>query len=152
MYTTTTTGKHSERQSCHISFLAQFIHTVEHIDGTRNVIPDALSRLEVACSNLTLPDLKQFVADQALDSELQKLFDVSIPPSCCLIPQLTEHGTVYYVDTKWRQFEPDLFGQLMTSFGIRRLRSSPYHAQANGLVERFHRPLKVAFTAHDSPQ
>jgi len=39
-----------------------------------------------------------------------------------------------------RQFESDLFGQLMTSFGIQHLRSSPYHPQANGLVERLHRP------------
>lgn len=51
-----------------------------------------------------------------------------------------------------RQFESDLFSQLMTSFGIQHLRSSPYHPQANGLVERLHRPLKAALTAHDSPQ
>jgi len=50
------------------------------------------------------------------------------------------------------QFELDLFSQLMTSFGIQHLRSSPYHPQANGMVERLRRPLKAALTAHDSPQ
>lgn len=295
---TTKTDKHSDRQARYISFLAQFVHVVEHIDGARNIIPDALSRLEVVCNNTTAPDLSQFAADQARDPELQKLLDGSTPSACHLIPQQTEHGLVYvdtahgrarpyvpathrrsiamalhnqahpginatvklvtsrycwpgmsrqirawtkccqscqkskvhrhtispiapfalpdrrfghiHIDivgplppsrdqqyiltcvdrfTRWpeawpiknmstfavaellvsqwiarfgvpdiittdqgRQFESDLFNQLMTSFGIQHLRSSPYHPQANGMVERLHRPLKAALTAHDSPQ
>ncbi|XP_071043386.1 uncharacterized protein [Parasteatoda tepidariorum] len=36
--------------------------------------------------------------------------------------------------------------------GIARIRTSPYHPQANGLVEEFHRPLKAALKAHNTEQ
>ncbi|XP_015374079.1 PREDICTED: uncharacterized protein LOC107169011 [Diuraphis noxia] len=66
---------------------------------------------------------------------------------------IARFGVPYVITTdQGRQFESDLFRQLMSSFGIQDLRSSPYHPQANGLVKRFHRPLKAALTAHDSLQ
>lgn len=37
-----------DRQVRLISYLSQFTHDVEHVQGSNNVIPDALSRLEVA--------------------------------------------------------------------------------------------------------
>lgn len=46
-----------------------------------------------------------------------------------------------------RQFESNLFSQLMKCMGIHRIRSSPYHPQSNGAVERWHRSLKVALRA-----
>lgn len=295
---TSKTDKYSDRQLRHISFLAQFIHQVEHVDGVKNVVPDALSRLEVAISSVTTMDWSQFVADQAKDPELQNILDGSTTTSCQLVPQQTEHGLVYvdvshnkvrpfvpaslrrnivellhnqahpginatvklvtarycwpgmcrqirhwtrccqscqrskvhrhtvspilpfaptdrrfghiHIDvvgplppsrefqyiltcvdrfTRWpeawpiknmstyiiaehlvsqwiarfgvpdvittdqgRQFESELFKQLMESFSIHHIRSSPYHPQANGLVERLHRPLKAALTTHESPQ
>lgn len=106
----TKSDKHSDRQARYISFLAQFMHMVEHVDGARNVIPDALSRLEVACNNTTIPDLSQFTADQTRDPELKKLLDGSTLSSCRLLPQQTEYGLVY-VDTaygKARPYVPDV--------------------------------------------
>lgn len=50
-----------------------------------------------------------------------------------------------------RQFESDLMKALVDSFSIRHVRTSPYHPQANGMVERLHRTLKAALTAHQSP-
>lgn len=40
------------------SFLSQYIHTVEHVQGENNVVPDALSRFEVSASQTSI-DLKQ---------------------------------------------------------------------------------------------
>uniref|UniRef100_A0A1X7TIX9 Integrase catalytic domain-containing protein n=1 Tax=Amphimedon queenslandica TaxID=400682 RepID=A0A1X7TIX9_AMPQE len=46
-----------------------------------------------------------------------------------------------------RQFESSLWTQLMTLLGTKRFRTTSYHPQANGLVERFHRQLKGALKA-----
>ena len=43
-----------------------------------------------------------------------------------------------------RQFESELFRQLTSLLGICRIRTSAYHPQGNGLVERLHRTLKTA--------
>ncbi|KAL4122540.1 hypothetical protein QTP88_014849 [Uroleucon formosanum] len=49
------------------------------------------------------------------------------------------------------QFESELFTALSQTYGFQHIRTSPYHPQANGLVERLHRPLKAALTAHRNP-
>lgn len=43
-----------------------------------------------------------------------------------------------------RQFESQLFKQLNEILGIQHFRTTAYHAQANGIIERFHRSLKAA--------
>ena len=50
------------------------------------------------------------------------------------------------------QFEAALFNSLVALLGSRRIRTTAYHPQANGLVERFHRQLKSALRAMPSPQ
>ncbi|XP_017463028.1 PREDICTED: uncharacterized protein YagA-like, partial [Rhagoletis zephyria] len=47
------------------------------------------------------------------------------------------------------QFESDLFQSLLKFYGIKHLHTTPYHPQANGLVERLHRQLKSALLCHD---
>ncbi|KAK9876450.1 hypothetical protein WA026_012762 [Henosepilachna vigintioctopunctata] len=49
-----------------------------------------------------------------------------------------------------RQFESSLFHSLSTLLGIKRFRSTPYHPQTNGKIERWHRSLKTAIKCHDS--
>lgn len=51
-----------------------------------------------------------------------------------------------------RQFESQLFQSLARLLGIQRIRSSPYHPQANGMIEQLHRPLKAAIKAYKTPK
>ncbi|KAG7311665.1 hypothetical protein JYU34_002718 [Plutella xylostella] len=45
------------------------------------------------------------------------------------------------------QFESDLFKSLMKLLGIKKIRTTSYHPIANGIIERFHRSMKVAIKA-----
>jgi len=47
-----------------------------------------------------------------------------------------------------RQFEAELFNKLLGVFGTKRIRTTPYHPQANGRIERWHRTLKAAIMAY----
>lgn len=49
-----------------------------------------------------------------------------------------------------RQFESQLFMELTRLLGALRVRTTAYHPQANGLVERLHRTLKAAIMCVDS--
>ncbi|CAB0013451.1 unnamed protein product [Nesidiocoris tenuis] len=49
-----------------------------------------------------------------------------------------------------RQFESDLFRSLNHTLGIRHFRTTAYHPQANGKIERWHRSLKAALKCHSS--
>ena len=48
------------------------------------------------------------------------------------------------VTDQGRQFESQLWNNLMTLLGSKRVRTTAYHPQTNGMVERFHRQLKAA--------
>lgn len=47
-----------------------------------------------------------------------------------------------------RQFESDLFKSLSNYLGITHLRTTAYHPQSNGMIERWHRVLKSAIKCH----
>ena len=49
------------------------------------------------------------------------------------------------------QFESSLWQELMKLLGSKRIRMTAYHPSSNGLVERFHRQLKVALKATPEP-
>lgn len=55
------------------------------------------------------------------------------------------------VTDQGRQFESALFQQLSKFVGFQHRRTTAYHPQCNGLVERFHRQLKAAITCHADP-
>lgn len=48
-----------------------------------------------------------------------------------------------------RQFESQLFKRIEKLAGFTRIRTTAYHPQANGMVERFHRHLKAALMCHN---
>ncbi|XP_017481735.1 PREDICTED: uncharacterized protein LOC108370837 [Rhagoletis zephyria] len=48
-----------------------------------------------------------------------------------------------------RQFDSAVFAELMKAIGATHLRTSPYHPQSNGIIERWHRSFKTAILCHD---
>ncbi|XP_035227064.1 uncharacterized protein LOC118199339 [Stegodyphus dumicola] len=62
---------------------------------------------------------------------------------------ISRFGVPEYVTTdQGRQFESQLFTALTKFLGTKKIRTSPYHPNSNGLVERFHRSLKQAIRCH----
>ena len=62
---------------------------------------------------------------------------------------IARFGSPKFVTTdRGKNFESDLLRRLHDLVGSTRNRTTAYHPQANGLVERFHRPMKAALMAH----
>lgn len=78
------------------------------------------------------------VSDITADTVARVIYDTWITRFGCPLRISTDQG---------RQFESSLFQKLMDKLGISRIRTSAYHPQSNGLVERFHRTLKTAIMA-----
>lgn len=49
-----------------------------------------------------------------------------------------------------RQFESQLMKELAVLLGLERIHTTPYHPQANGMIECWHRPLKTALESYKS--
>ena len=65
---------------------------------------------------------------------------------------IARYGTPATITTdRGAQFESKLWDSLCNQFGIIGNRTTSYHPQSNGMVERFHRQLKAAIMAHKSP-
>ena len=64
---------------------------------------------------------------------------------------IARYGTPATITTdRGAQFESKLWDILCNQFGIIRNRTTSYHPQSNGMVERFHRQLKTAIMAQES--
>lgn len=62
---------------------------------------------------------------------------------------ISRYGIPDFVTTdQGRQFEAALFKSFSLLLGFKRVRTSAYHPAANGLIDRFHRPLKATIKAH----
>ena len=55
------------------------------------------------------------------------------------------------ITDRGRQFESQLWNSLTKLLGTKRSRTSAYHPQCNGMVERFHRHLKSALKTQPTP-
>jgi hypothetical protein len=61
---------------------------------------------------------------------------------------ICNYGVPQHIMTdQGRQFESSLFTQLSKNLGFVRLRTTSYHPQSNGKIERFHRKLKTSLIA-----
>ena len=54
------------------------------------------------------------------------------------------------ISNRGRQFESELWSDLCKLLGIKKCRTTAYHSQSNGMVERLHRQLKTSLRAHDA--
>jgi len=54
---------------------------------------------------------------------------------------------LYLVTDRGRQFESEIFNCLSKLIGFHRLRTTAYHPQSNGMIERMHRTLKTSLKA-----
>jgi len=85
-----------DRQARHVAFLSQFVHDIEHVSGENNLVPDALSRLELATCEDGLPDLNQWAIDQAKDTKLKDIISGVSKSSLKLEARQTANGPVYF--------------------------------------------------------
>jgi cleavage and polyadenylation specificity factor subunit 1 len=68
--------------------------------------------------------------------------------SYAFLQWISRFGVPLFVITdRGPQFESEFFSELSQLIGFHRLRTSSYHPQSNGQVERFHRTLKTAIIA-----
>ncbi|HBK82804.1 MAG TPA: hypothetical protein DDZ41_04280, partial [Flavobacterium sp.] len=81
-----------------------------------------------------LPDMKTTTVVQAFVDHYVSRFGIPLRIT-------TDQGS---------QFESNLFSELNRIFGSQRIRTTSYHPQSNGLVERFHRHLKAALYARQN--
>lgn len=83
------------------------------------------------------------IADITAETICRALFNGWISRFGCPATITTDQG---------RQFESSVFKQLTALMGTNRIRTTSFHPQANGLVERFHRVLKGSIKAHENPK
>ncbi|CAB3379753.1 Hypothetical predicted protein [Cloeon dipterum] len=75
------------------------------------------------------------------ETVVRTIYNEWIPRYGCPQTIVTDQG---------RQFESEIFKIFASSFGIHLNRTTAYHPQCNGLVERLHRTLKTALMCHDA--
>lgn len=64
---------------------------------------------------------------------------------------ISRYGAPSLITTdQGRQFESSLFNSLLQRMGSTRIRTTPYHPCANGLIERQHRTIKAALKCHST--
>ena len=164
--------QHSPRQARHLDYISQFTSTIRHICGMDNVVADSLSRIETNALLTGQPPNVDFAAVGPLPPfqgftylltcvDCYTCWAEAIPLTSSMaeavaqallsgwisrfgVPStiITDHG---------HQFKSNLLNNLMSLIGSKHARTTAYHPQTNGMVERFHRQLKATLKAQPNP-
>nr|CDS32283.1 gag pol polyprotein [Hymenolepis microstoma] len=136
-----TADHHSPREIRHLDYIAQFTNDICHIDGTSNVVTDAISRLELNQITVSFLDLQNLATERKSDTDFKEIiFNPSLRFECLSLPYSNTRIYCYTSTGKPRPFVPQLLGST-------HICTTAYQPEANSLVERFHRQLKSAIIA-----
>ncbi|GFS24613.1 Pol polyprotein [Elysia marginata] len=161
----------TSRQKRHLDFISEFTTDIMHISGKSNMVADCLSR--AALSNVVLDiDYDAMAKAQKEDKDVKAfptaitglrimpflinnsslLCDVSTGQPRPLVPQSFQRHVFEAIHNlahpdRGSQFTSTLWNEISQQLGVQIHRTTAYHPQSNGPIERFHRTLKAALKA-----
>ncbi|GFT24070.1 hypothetical protein TNCV_2063371 [Trichonephila clavipes] len=109
--------KCSPRQMRHLDFIAQYSTDIRHVQGNKNIVADALSRIKIdSITQSHMLNFRAFAEAQTIDSELQQfLHDSTLSLHLELKPcQISDHNLICDTSTGTpRPFVPTTFRKLI---------------------------------------
>ena len=136
-------SRHIKSRTCQfIDGISRFSHIHLDIVGPLSAVPDSPHRYLV-----TLTDrMTKWVEAQPVSSTISDVISDAF-----LNSWFSRFGVPLYLRTeRGSQFESELRECLAKTIGFCRLRTTAYHPQSNGQIERFHRTLKEALMSAKS--
>ena len=150
----------SPRQQRHLAYISEFTADVRQVAGRDNNVADAFSRTPVHTVLMQVwIDYTAMAIAQQQDDEMKAyrtaitglvLEDVKFGPTntTLLCDVSSGFGLPGEISSdRGAQFTSKLWTTVSQLLGMKHIRTTSYHPQANGLVERFHRHLKSALRA-----
>ncbi|GFT09012.1 transposon Ty3-I Gag-Pol polyprotein [Trichonephila clavipes] len=129
----------------------------KHAENSERLGPDCIACQRSKVHRHTKTPMGTFALPDARFSHIHVDLIGPLPSSegkyFCLtiVDRFTKFGCPVYLTTdQGRQFEAAFFKELTKFLGTNRIRTTSYHPQANGLVERLHRVLKSGLMAHEN--
>jgi cleavage and polyadenylation specificity factor subunit 1 len=114
----------------------RFTHVHMDIVGPLKPVDDSINRFIISFIDRATNWVEATPVSSITAKEVAKTF---------ISTWFSRFGTPLYLTTdRGSQFESELFHELSTSLGFTRLRTTAYHPQSNGKIERYHRTMKAS--------